>query len=54
MTVADLIARLSKLPPDAEVLREDSEYNGATVRITRVIHHKTASWGTIPNTVELR
>lgn len=43
MTVKDLIDELSKYPSDAEVVREDSEYNGSYWPVSNVKYYDKQS-----------
>jgi len=46
VTVAELIARLSQLPPDAEVVVERTMFTGSSVATTELVFHRgvAAPW----------
>lgn len=54
MVIRELIAALSRLPQDAQVLREDGDYKDSTSNLREVDYQKEATWGRPANTVVLR
>lgn len=54
MTVKELIATLSRLPQNAQVLREDGDYKDSTSNLREIDYQEKATWGRSANTVVLR